>query len=353
MPQFEVPAFLKLKPRIERVKSFEQQIKDRIATIGEEKARGHGEARSVVEALFNTTGGNVKKVTDEMIRSAFEKLTPDKETLTNLSADLVHTADTAYDERTTVGQTEVMAQTIEREASKAFAHVHQRDPNYDGIHIEKLQNIFYDAAKEAGSAYNELDALQLSEADLKAKYTAAHSVAHKVNQAHLEDIATLVSPELSGGKLKESMEALNFRDVIAIVSRQLGISVPPERTATEIQDLLTQEGVVDQNDYFRGEIANLPISDPGAYEALTPKEAVAVELAIRLANVTWKAGQVHRAVWEEKKDRIDPLKREVFDVFDVLKSKQFERIKSDFGPEVAVYRVAYELWKDVLEVKGH
>ena len=34
-------------------------------------------------------------------------------------------------------------------------------------------------------------------------------------------------------------------------------------------------------------------------------EYVVLELAMRLANATWKAGQVHRAVWENNRDRID------------------------------------------------
>lgn len=350
--------------KVEKIKVFGSTVSPRIAKIGEDKGRGVVEARDMLERLYVLTKGKPERVTDAMIIADFDKFGPKTEVLEDLRENLTRGAHQAYGMQSPEGRSVRMEEAVASEASLAVKEMHQRDPNFDGVNFQKLEDVFYTAGSEAVQAYHELDISPINEdgtqkteeqiaqerAQLKPRYDVAHDDALAVNRSHLDELARMASPEMTGAQLQEAIDTLDFRDVMAIVARQLGMALPEEKSAQQIKEILADENVVDATDHFRPRMNAIPISAPGTRSAISPTVAVGVELAIRLANVTWKTTQVHRAHWEQKTDRIDHTKREVFDVFDLLKKEQFDRIKEKMGEEAALYRVAYELWKDVQSV---
>ena len=68
----------------------------------------------------------------------------------------------------------------------------------------------------------------------------------------------------------------------------------------------------------------------------------------RVANCTWKSGQVHRAAWDGNTSRIDPDKRGgVYNPFDFLKAEKFHNAESFALTVFEIYKDLHELQKAV------
>jgi len=110
--------------------------------------------------------------------------------------------------------------------------------------------------------------------------------------------------------------------------------------------------IIPIDDYFYQQISDIPFIEETNIER-RPIEIIILDMGIRLANATWKVDQVHRAAWEGSTERIDPTKRGgVFNPYDLLQITKFkESLEEGRSPEDATLRVAFELWKDVIELQ--
>ncbi len=145
------------------------------------------------------------------------------------------------------------------------------------------------------------------------------------------------------------IQETDFNTVLHLVSKQLQMPVSGVNTE-ETKKLLTEAGVTED------EQTSLTFSESSA--EISQETLLVLDVVIRVTNATWKASQIHRAQWEGTTDRIDSDKREAYDVFDTLKHVQFEKVRAEAqekglpNPEiVALYRVAFEVWKDIRELK--
>lgn len=156
---------------------------------------------------------------------------------------------------------------------------------------------------------------------------------------------------------------VTFNDVVSYVQSQLALSsVPVQVHSAPTETILnTLHRVVPTDDYFRSVLEQqrtfmetgtgmerLPIQR-GDRTVLSAKEQQYLDLVIRFASSTWRVSQPHRARHDGKTDRIDPEKRYfVFNPLNIMMLKQYEQhVRTMQSSEDAVYRVAWELWKDV------
>ncbi len=272
--------------------------------------------------------------------------------LSDLTDDLAAGAHSAYEMKTLDGRTEKMAQTVARESVLSFKETHKNNPLLQNFNFTRLEDIFYKAAKQAGDAFvPSFNPDGTKNADQEALYNAAQKAAGRIALSHMDEIAQLFG-EANGAHIKDNIEAADFGQVCALVAKQLNVPPPTAKEPDAIRAILKDPRVVDEKDYFRDQIGNITMLPHGHEEKLSDIDELLMDVSVRLANVTWKAGQVHRAHWEGTTKRVDPKQSEVFAPFDTLKRNQYERVKKEMGEEAALYRVAYEVWKDMIQLKG-
>ena len=97
--------------------------------------------------------------------------------------------------------------------------------------------------------------------------------------------------------------------------------------------------------------ANAKTREGGA-QPLDTKGQDSLEMGLRLANATWKSGQVHRAAWEGNDGRINPEKRVAYNPYDVLKTNMFnDELGKTKDPNLAFGRVVFEVYKDLIQLQ--
>lgn len=235
-----------------------------------------------------------------------------------------------------------MADTIADEASILAARSVTR-PDH-GLNSLGFKKVFYGAALEAGAAFapafDEKGQILPNGADA---CKAAQKAAYKVALAHLPQ--ALEASQLNTGDPIDVIRSARFDDVLQLTAAQRGVALPEGLTAEAVRASLQRTVAAD--DYFRESINTLPMGAAVVSE-MDDVQGQQLDVALRLANATWKAGQVHLAAKEGNDGRINPNVREAFNPYDDLMEIQCDRVIAEGGDEYdAVYRAAFEKWKDV------
>lgn len=186
-------------------------------------------------------------------------------------------------------------------------------------------------------------------------FKAAVSDASLVAWDSAQATARALGPSLPGGPdaLRSVVERATAADVAEVVARRLGLRLSPAE-GVALRSGLNQ--VVPEGDYFRE-----PLSKVGVERGLkTPAELATLEVALRLANHTWQASQVHRAAVPGQEHRILADKQPNFRPFEGMMRTLFAQTFSDLtakgvdtakAERLAAARVVAEVTKDLLEMK--
>lgn len=210
--------------------------------------------------------------------------------------------------------------------------------------VDQLKDVFTLAAEESGKTFSgAFDEAGNKIAGKDEDYKKAMKTAGTVALKHLPDALKAAGIDAD---IRSLLRDATFDDVLRVTARELGQPVPQGLTPDQIKQSLHETA---KGDYFEDKIDSLPF---GGETPLTEQQEQALDVAVRLANATWKAGQVHRAAWEGNDGRISPEKREAFNPFDLLKKTQYERVVQEGKqPQEALTRVGLEVYKDVLQYK--
>ena len=285
--------------------------------------------------------------------------------------------------------------------------------NVPDVRVTKeIRFVFTSACRKAGALFKPAfaeDGRALS--DKAAEYNAAVNGAGPVARNHLVSLLVTLDRSTRGGgsaspqraavrgHVEKLLQRVSLEDVAKVFAEDLGLrfSVTAEEMHTHIQRL-----VFDKQPVADGK--REPHWAEPDYEAFRkkPEDGIglqgsdlrALRWGIRLANATWKSGQIHRAVWEKEVkgkadyDRILPAKRvmagnfdvglaglfnqqmpeeyRAYDAFDLSRSVLFrETFKAEYArlrgklthriavrqaQKAALSRVVYELFLDVKEL---
>ena len=252
------------------------------------------------------------------------------------------------------------ANVIATEASHLLAHAEGSAAELDKVYV-----VMKHASFEAGRAYSAAFTREGGKAARELAvhyYSAAHSdgtpgrlalqhLAWSLTERGMGDdssamwrqMANRVAPAIEGAGLSSAADA---------VASALGTRAPVDMAtlAARVKD------VVPDDDYYAAQAKSLPLGDT---QHASGRQVVA--RGLRLANVTWKAGQLLRAVWEGKTDRISPDKRPAYDSFDgMVHSMYTSTYDAEIGKgsthELAhtrgFARASFEVYKDLLQLKG-
>ncbi|OGH10351.1 MAG: hypothetical protein A2857_05570 [Candidatus Levybacteria bacterium RIFCSPHIGHO2_01_FULL_36_15] len=223
-------------------------------------------------------------------------------------------------------------------AAKSTGHVDAAD---------RLRDIFTQASEEAGSTFSgAFDETGRKLEDKNDIYNSAMSAAGQVALRHLPAALEAIGSNVD---VQTLLRDTDFNDVLRLTARELGQPVPQGLTPEEVKRSLHETA---KGDYFEDQIDTLPFSDKPQLTKQQEQTEQTLDMAVRLANATWKVGQVHRAAWEGNDGRINPAKREAFNPFDLLKKEQYNRVvKEGRSPQDALVRVGLEVYKDVIQYK--
>lgn len=231
----------------------------------------------------------------------------------------------------------------------------------DPQQLDALYRLFFDAAFDAGNAFRPAftpDGKKSTAPDADAHRVAGQTAAGGVAYRALPKLMELLGIAGGADGARDIVKGAAIEDVASVASADLHLNYFP--SAAKIADTL--KNVVAKDDYFFSEIDKLQNRD-GDHKVLS--------LAVRLANTTWKAGQVHRAAWEGTDRRINPKAGDrlaVFNPYDNLKadmynatfSAELKRAEEEGLPrqvslgragERAFARVVFEIYKDLVELK--
>lgn len=219
-----------------------------------------------------------------------------------------------------------------------------------------IQDIFRDAANQAGNRFRlAFDSQGNKLADQEAHYKTAMSAAGEYAFDAMDDLAKELGVKMSS---KGVIDGARIEDIAGIVARDLGLDAGVTNlSGGDLKALIDK--AVPADDYFRGDIAGIPLRDKGE-RGLSEQSQDFLGMGIRLANATWKAGQVHRAAWEGNDGRINPEKREAFNTFDALKITMFDstvRAGMSAGKDLKTSqqegfaRVVFEVYKDLIQLQ--
>lgn len=247
----------------------------------------------------------------------------------------------------------------------------------DPVRQAELERLFRVATRQAGEAFQ--PAFTAAGAPIAAQetaYRAAMGEAGGIAFRALGPALQLIEPSLANDPTRaaELAEAAiaraSIHDVARLVAQDLKLGEPPLRGEALVERI---DRVVPHEDYFRSAIDEFRLRAPTT--PLDAQELRTLGTATRLANGTWKAGQVHRAAWEGTPKRITPGAQSPFNTFDALKTRMFEstfqsetaRIEAaaarsprgevaasivhQAATEGAFARVVFEVWKDVIELR--
>jgi len=267
----------------------------------------------------------------------------DLEALKKLQESLVDNAKTALAAPDFETRNSLMAQAVGEESSFLAAKSIDNPEAAD-----KLKVIFAQACQESGEkfsvAFNESGE---KNPDKEKEYKSAMNAAGEVALSHLSEALKVAGIDID---VKALLREATFDDVLKVVAKELKQAAPEGLTADKVRESLHKTA---KGDYFEDQIDSLPFSEGG--KELSDEEEQSLDMSVRLANATWKAGQVHRAKWETgdkfEGSRIDPNKREAFNPFDLLKQEQYKKYEEQYGAEEALIRVGLEVYKDVIQYK--
>lgn len=210
--------------------------------------------------------------------------------------------------------------------------------------LERIAPVFIKAAKDAGNAFA---------AAFTDKGTVPMGSDGKPTQAATDAYNTAM--KAAGGVAMQALKTIDgnapavvkkasLGDIAALVARDLGVNA-----SVLGKDLKgTLQGLKDtalKDDYFKDLIDKLPDNKA----TLDDKGLDTLGMGVRMANCTWKSGQVHRAAWEGNTSRIDPDKRGgVYNPFDFLKAEKFHK---NGGNTDAFALTVFEVYKDLHELQ--
>jgi len=264
-------------------------------------------------------------------------------TLTDAGAKVrqavVDTAHKALGAPTFKERNDVHATAIGKESALLAAHSMGKPAQ-----LERIAPVFIKAAKDAGNAFAAAftDGGKVpTGADGKPTQAAtdAYNSAMKAAGGVAMKALQSLDPNAVGVVKKASLG-----DIAALVARDLGVDA-----SVLGKDLKgTLKGLKDtalKDDYFKDLIDTLPDNKA----VLDDKGLDTLAMGVRMANCTWKSGQVHRAAWEGNDSRIDPSKRGgVYNPFDFLKAEKFHSNGADAN---AFALTVFEVYKDLHELQ--
>lgn len=289
--------------------------------------------------------------------SFLERLTGKKQTapqerppevaLAELNQGLQMRALEAYNETDPRRRAEKMADVVGYTARRSFEESHGGPQSNDPARMEKMERFFTDAADDAIALYEVLEGANAENPQGKEEEygTITSKGIAELNRSYLSRLGELLPEPLEGEQVQELIDRATFTDAIKMASAQLGVAVPADLSIESIKESLQNAEVQETG---KAKIGSLVLGDP-----LNAVETEALELAVRLPNVTWMASQLNRADWEGKTDRINFKIRTAFSPYDLLKEEMFSQKREGKAGEVgAVLAVAFEIWKDVMELKS-
>jgi len=233
------------------------------------------------------------------------------------------------------------AAAVADEAALLAAHAVRADP----AEARRLHGVFEKAALAAGAAFE--GAFRTNGEPIPEK----EADAYKPGMKAAGGIALSHLAEAIGKDPAPLLKQANIGDVAEIVKRDLGLNLSTD-TYDIIETLRFIDGSLIKDDYSRKKIPGLKPSDA----RLPDNDRDGLNLSLRLANVTWKAGQVHRAAWEGDRSRIDPDVRTAYNPYDQLMGQMFNETKAawlaqggaaESADHVAFARVVLEAYKDL------
>ena len=281
---------------------------------------------------------DVKNLQEQLLGKETRKM-PD---VKNLQEQLVAEAHRALVEVDFNSRNEIMTEAVAEETSLLTAESIGK-PEI----ATELELVFNSACREAGQAF----AIAFDERGSKiegtdAEYKVAMAEAGKVAYEHLQKALEVC------GLATESVDTLlkeaTFDDILRLTAEQLEEPLPESKDLVpdQIKKSLHKSAA---GDYYEKKIDSIPFAD-GISNIEDDDKRKVIDVATRLANATWKVGQVHRSAWEGNDSRIDPNKRDAFNPNDLLKTQLYEgEIAKGLTPEEALIRVAFEVYKDVLQ----
>ncbi len=255
---------------------------------------------------------------------------------------VVDTANKAFGARTFKERNDAHATAVGKESALLAAHS-MKSP----AALERLAPVFIGAAKKAGLAFESAflpNGKPIAGADGKPTQQAqdAYNTAMKAAGGVALDALKQVNPQAAA-----AIKNATLQDIAVIVANDLGVDAAAlgkdlKKTLTGLKDTALKD------DYFKDLINDLPESKTGK-PVLDDAGRDAVSLGVRLANATWKSGQVHRAAWEGNTSRIDPAQRGgVYNPFDFLKAEKFHQNGANAE---AFALTVFEIYKDLHELK--
>jgi hypothetical protein len=192
-------------------------------------------------------------------------------------------------------------------------------------------------------------------ADQEAAYKGAMSEAGKWAYYGMDDLSRAIGKSTSflSNDSERIVKDARLEDVAQIVANDLGLPADvTQMGGAELKQMI--DDVVPQDDYFRKEIDGMALRSQDDLP-LGGEDRKVLSMGIRLANATWKAGQVHRAAWEGNDGRINPEKRTAFNTFDALKVNMFEQTTggdtSVKAQKEGFARVVFEVYKDLIQLQ--
>lgn len=265
----------------------------------------------------------------------------DNTNLQQLQQDLVTGARDALSRPTFLDRNNRMADVVASVAAPLTARSIGRPDT-----ATRLESVFLQAARTAGETFRPAfveDGSPIASAE--GEYKTAMKAAGGIARTRLPEALSAVGIEV--GDVGRLLQDVTFDQVVQVTAEQLKVDTPLTAQPDAVKQLL--HDVTPSDDYFASEIDRLPFS--AKERKFSPAEIQALDIAVRLANATWMVGQVHRAAWGET-DRIDPAKRWSFNPYDLLKQEMYDRLSAEGRtPEEALTRVAFEVWKDVIEIR--
>ncbi|MEZ6188494.1 MAG: hypothetical protein R3F62_26275 [Planctomycetota bacterium] len=200
----------------------------------------------------------------------------------------------------------------------------------------------------------------------KAAQNAAGSVARAYGPALVAALDGRPIPTAADqARLDSVLSRARFEDVARIMDPTVG-STLGETEGERLRE--AAKTLVPAEDWSRSMLEELPTRQPGE-QPLRAEELKVLEAQIRLANATWKAGQVHRAVAENNPGRISITRAGNYAPFDLMQYEVYSRAAEEStrhlserggmtGAQLATQaarnasaRATFEVYKDFHEAK--
>jgi hypothetical protein len=239
---------------------------------------------------------------------------------------------------------------------------------------EKLQSIFYNAARTTVAAFEEAFDADGNYKPLGEKaFWAACDNEGPIAKKSVAQAVEILGLAIDEKQINELLNNVLLEDAaklsLDVLQRNVLLSNDEvEKTKSEITEWCKDPGhvrkilerVIPQTDYYYQRITRIEkVNDEsilkfGNGASHSDDELKAIDIALRLANATWFAAQRHCAKKDGTIDRIDPDKRGgVFNTSDYRHIQQFQEArKAGLTPSEATLRIAFELCKDSWMLEG-